>query len=45
MLSSDGRLTPYNDQESAQVSKVNNLVDSGEEEEDDSAAYIENKRG
>ena len=46
-MSSDGRLTPYNDQPDFQ--KINNLVDqndgcSGFSEEDDDAAYIESKR-
>lgn len=44
MISSERSLTPYNDQEPEKVQKVNNLVGSHSDfEDEDTAVYIDNK--
>ena len=44
MVSSHGRLTPYNDQNPVQIQKVNNLMESNSNNgEDDAAIYVEKR--
>lgn len=45
MISSDRSLTPYNDQEPEKLQKVNNLVGSNSDfEDEEEAVYIDNKQ-